>query len=100
MRQLWLGVIVALSVGLPPGLVGAAVESEWPGWRGPERDGISPEAAPAWGSNGPAVLWRAAVGKGFSSFAVAQGRVYTMGNEAEVDTVFCLDAATGGVLGR
>lgn len=51
----------------------------------------------SWGTNGPAVLWRASVGKGFSSFAVANGRVYTLGNEEDKDTVYCFSAETGEV---
>src|SRR5262249_25750160 len=42
---------------------------EWPQWRGPNRDGLSPEIGllPAWPADGPKVLWTAATGKGFSS---------------------------------
>ena len=55
--------------------------AEWPQWRGPDRNGISSERVPTtWPAEGPKVLWRAAVGTGFSSFSVSQGRVYTMGN--------------------
>lgn len=49
----------------------------------------------SWPATGPQVLWKATVGKGFSSFAVSDGRVYTMGNRDNEDRVFCLDAATG-----
>jgi outer membrane protein assembly factor BamB len=44
------------------------------------------------------VLWQAEVGTGFSSFAVAQGRVFTLGHQDEKDTVYCLEAGTGRVL--
>jgi outer membrane protein assembly factor BamB len=73
---------------------------DWPCWRGPEHNGISRETnwSWQWGTNGPKALWRANVGKGFSSFAVAQGLVYTLGNTTNTDTVFCFDAETGGVL--
>ena len=37
----------------------------------------------------------ARVGTGFSSFSVADGRVFTAGNENNTDTIFCLDAAGG-----
>jgi len=75
---------------------------DWPCWRGPTRDGISSETGLnwSWGAAGPKVLWRAAVGTGFSSFAVANGRAYTIGNAADTDTVFCLDAETGRELWR
>jgi outer membrane protein assembly factor BamB len=53
-----------------------------------------------WGQEGPAQLWRAQVGTGFSSVAVSRGRVFTMGNERNRDTVYCLDAETGEVVWR
>jgi outer membrane protein assembly factor BamB len=43
----------------------------------------------------PRIAWRAKVGTGFASFAVARGRVYTLGSSGGKDTVFCFDAATG-----
>ena len=48
-----------------------------------------------WPAGGPRVLWRASVGTGFSSISVSQGRVYTMGNTNNEDTVWCFDANTG-----
>jgi outer membrane protein assembly factor BamB len=78
---------------------GVAVASDWPQWRGPESSGISRETG--WSSEalGAArVLWRAEVGKGFSSFSVVGNRVYTMGNASGQDTVYCLDAANGKVV--
>ncbi|MBI5821015.1 MAG: PQQ-like beta-propeller repeat protein [Verrucomicrobia bacterium] len=73
---------------------------DWPQFRGPSRNGISRETGWTWHweSGGPKVLWRASVGEGFSSFAVAHGRVYTLGNSNHTDTVFCFEAATGKVL--
>jgi outer membrane protein assembly factor BamB len=70
---------------------------DWPCWRGPHRTGISSETALSWSwpADGPKVLWKAAVGTGFSSCAVADGRVFTIGNSNDTDTVFCLDAETG-----
>ncbi|MCX7826842.1 MAG: PQQ-like beta-propeller repeat protein [Verrucomicrobiae bacterium] len=75
---------------------------DWPRWRGPRLNGISDERgwfAP-WPAAGPKVLWRASVGTGFSSFAVSQGRVFTMGNTNGMDSVWCFDAASGRVLWR
>ncbi len=74
--------------------------ADWPNWRGPERDGVSREAEVsfAWPETGPKVLWKAAVGTGFSSMSIAKGRVFTMGNEGDKDLVHCLDAKTGKTL--
>src|SRR5437667_6346926 len=70
---------------------------DWPRWRGPRHDGISRETGwlDRWPEKGPNIAWRASVGTGFSSVAVAAGRLYTMGNADNKDTVFCLNAATG-----
>ena len=82
---------------LLPLLVASAVQAaDWPMWRGTARDGISTESVPESFSGGaPKELWKANVGIGFSSFAVANGRVYTLGHADEKDTVFCLDTKTG-----
>src|SRR5438105_15448928 len=73
--------------------------ADWPQWRGRHRDGISTETISTnWPASGPKVLWRASVGTGFSSAAIAQGRVCTMGNSGERDTIWCFDALTGKVL--
>ena len=85
------------------GLVGSLISShasDWPQWRGPNRTGISAENVSAWPAGGPKVLWRASVGTGFSSFAISKGRVYTMGNSGEQDTIWCLDARTGKEIWR
>lgn len=82
---------------------------DWPNWRGPAKNGISQETgwSADWGTQGPNVLWRKQVGTGFSSMAVSQGRVYTMGNTGRKgdkktlpheDVVYCFDAHTGKTL--
>lgn len=50
---------------------------------------------PAALTSGPKIAWKASVGIGFSSVSVANGRLYTLGNADEKDTVTCLDAKTG-----
>jgi outer membrane protein assembly factor BamB len=74
--------------------------SDWPQWRGSSQDGISTGAA-GWFAgwpNDPQPAWSAQVGIGFSSVAVVDGRVFTLGNKEDVDTVYCLDAETGRVI--
>ena len=74
--------------------------ADWPRYRGPNLDGISLETNwfKPWPKEGPAILWRTNVGAGFSSMSVSQGRLYTMGNTKDTDTVFCFDAATGALV--
>jgi outer membrane protein assembly factor BamB len=73
---------------------------DWPQWRGPDRTGISKETGwlAKWPAEGPKRLWEAPVGVGYSSMAVSQARVYTMGNVRDVDVVSCFDAETGKLL--
>ena len=77
-----------------------ATGGDWPNWRGPDLNGISAEKGwqTQWPADGPKQLWKASVGTGFASFSVSGGRVYTMGNSADTDRVFCLDAKTGKVV--
>ena len=75
------------------GMAGAA---DWPQWRGVNRDGVSAEKG--WSATNPKVLWKANLGPGCSSFAVVGDRVFSMGNDKDTGSVFCLDAKTGKIL--
>jgi outer membrane protein assembly factor BamB len=73
---------------------------DWYRWRGPDLNGISKETgwfAP-WPAAGPKQIWKAAVGHGYSSVSISNGRLYTMGTNAGQETVTCLDANTGKLL--
>lgn len=86
------GIAALLLAALP------ASSAEWHRWRGPDANGISAEQIEPWPTAGPKVLWKAEVGLGFSSIAVANGRAYTMGHQTDADVVTCLDVASGKVL--
>lgn len=74
-----------------------ALADDWPQWRGPDRTGVSAETN--WCATWPPVeRWRTNVGQGFSSVAVSEGRLYTLGWSNNQDWVWCLDAVTGGVI--
>ncbi|HJO08935.1 MAG TPA: alcohol dehydrogenase, partial [Verrucomicrobiota bacterium] len=66
--------------------------ADWPNWRGPDYNGISQETDwfEKWDSSGPKRLWNASVGTGFATVSVANGRVFTMGNKSNHDTVYAL----------
>jgi outer membrane protein assembly factor BamB len=71
---------------------------DWPQWRGPNRDGISKESGllKQWAPEGPPLVWKASgAGGGYSSFAVAGGRLYTMGLRGAREYVIAFDVATG-----
>jgi outer membrane protein assembly factor BamB len=61
-----------------------ASASDWPQWRGPHRDGISQETGfrKEWPKEGPALVWKAtAIGRGYSTPALAGDRLYLLGSE-------------------
>lgn len=76
----------------------AQATGAWPQWRGANRDGISKETGllKQWPENGPSLLWKATgAGGGYSSFSVANGRLYTMGLRGDREFIIAFDAATG-----
>ena len=77
---------------------GSQAGGSWPQWRGPNRDGISKETGllKQWPADGPPLVWKAAgAGRGYSSFSVANGRLYTMGLRGDREFVVAFDVATG-----
>src|SRR5258708_6869517 len=76
----------------------AAAASDWPGWRGPERTGVSREAGllKQWPAGGPTLVWKATgVGGGYSTPSVAQGRLFVMGSKDGEEFVMALDIQDG-----
>ena len=72
--------------------------ADWPQWRGPNRDGISKETGllKQWPAEGPPLVWKASgAGGGYSSFSVANGKLYTIGLRGEREYVVAFDVATG-----
>ncbi|MBI5388120.1 MAG: PQQ-binding-like beta-propeller repeat protein [Verrucomicrobia bacterium] len=74
--------------------------ADWPQYRGPNQDGISPESISAkWPASGPNVVWKSPTRNGFSSFAVSDGKAFTQvlheGDGGLREVVVALDAGTG-----
>lgn len=74
--------------------------ADWPQYRGADQTGSTPESLSwAWPAGGPKVAWKIPTKNGFSSFAVAQGKVFTQVNRdvngQPRELCVCLDAATG-----
>ncbi|HYN21790.1 MAG TPA: PQQ-binding-like beta-propeller repeat protein [Thermoanaerobaculia bacterium] len=84
----------------------ALVAGEWPGWRGPRQDGVSPETGlvSKWSPEGENLTWHVKDLMGRSTPVVFDGRVCANGRAGEgVDmheTVACFDAGTGKELWR
>ncbi len=84
---------VAQAENPPDGLI-ASPEPGWPQWRGPRRDGISPEKGllPVWPQNGPPLLWKAdSLGTSWSSPVVVGERLYLTGDVGDDLVIFALD---------
>ena len=74
-----------------------AMPAPWPGFRGRDRNGVvsGVELATDWTATPPELLWRRGVGPGWSSFALAGGRLFTQEQRGEDEVVSAYDAATG-----
>ncbi len=95
MRILLLAIVALLSLAH---LTVAQPGANWPQWRGPNRDGISKETGllKQWPAEGPPLAWKASgAGRGYSSFSVANGKLYTMGLRGDREFVIAFDIATG-----
>ena len=76
----------------------AQASGDWPQWRGPNRDGISRETGllKQWPAQGPPLVWKATgAGTGYSSLAIADGRLFTMGVRGGREYVLAFDVANG-----
>jgi len=75
------------------GYYSAAEAADWPQWRGPNRDGICTETGllNRWSEGGPKLLWElTGLGTGYSSVAIVDGKLYTMGDRATKDRTLLL----------
>jgi len=68
--------------------VGASSPAEWNQWRGPNRDGKSPDTdlLKSWPKDGPTKLWEVkGIGNGYSSVTLDRGLVYITGRKPHAD---------------
>lgn len=81
--------------------VSEARQHSWTSWRGPMRDGISGETGlqSQWPEGGPKLEWQVnGLGNGFSSVAIANGRIITMGKIDGSSHVVALSQEDGSKL--
>jgi outer membrane protein assembly factor BamB len=94
-RTALITIVSALSL---PVIVSNRTLDDWSQWRGNNRDGISAERGllKDWPAGGPKLAWTVkGAGEGYSSFAVAGGKVYTLGARGGTEYTMAFDEATG-----
>ena len=88
---------VAASPGQTAPAQPAAARNYWTNFRGPKRDGKYDEAPVStnWPANGLPVIWKQPVGVGHSSFAIADGKAYTIEQRRSQEVAVAYDLGTG-----
>src|SRR6185503_7368899 len=82
-----------LALAAPPSAAPRQSPTDWPQWRGPNRDNVSHESGllKEWPKDGPPLAWKAkGLGGGYSSVSIAGDRIYTMGDAADGGYVHAL----------
>src|SRR6187551_2796769 len=86
--------------------VTAHAADSWPTFRGPQRTGNAPDKGllTEWPTDGPKLVWQAAgAGRGYASPAIADGRIYTLGDAPSTandkdEYLTCFNQADGTLL--
>src|SRR3990172_4499115 len=84
-------------------IAGLALGADWPGWRGPQQNGVSTETGliSKWSTQGENLIWRVDF-RGRSTPIIMNGRVYVIGRTGEGATmqehVACFDAGYGKLI--
>ncbi len=90
------------AVTFPRPSLTATANADWPQWRGPSRNGISPERGllKEWSKEGPKLLWEVGdIGDGYSTPSVVGKRIYLMSNRGlDNEFVQALSTADGQVI--
>lgn len=76
----------------------SAASASWRQWRGPNRDGISPETGllREWPADGPPIVWKTkGMGRGYASVSIGDGKIFSMGSIKNVEHLIAVDIENG-----
>jgi outer membrane protein assembly factor BamB len=85
---------LVLTTALGAGLSGQE-QGAWPQWRGANRDGAGPFAAPAVWPERLTLKWKVEVGTGYAAPITVGDRVYAFSRQGDDEVMRALDATTG-----
>ena len=91
---------VVLALGLTIGVAGQspAPPTDWPQWRGPDRNGLSKESGllQQWPASGPPLVWSiSSLGAGYGSLAIKDDRIFVQGSNGRQSIIYVLSRADG-----
>jgi outer membrane protein assembly factor BamB len=95
--------VIALSLvlGMTAATIGQTPTTDWPQWRGPDRNGLSKETGllKQWPPNGPPQVWlNSSLGPGYGSLAVQGERIYVqfaLGRQSAIASLNRTDGKVG-----
>ena len=90
----------AWSVSLALALAAVTAEAQWPGWRGPARDGHATQPLPASLPSAVVPAWKIPVGHGYAGPVVDGGVLVYVDDDGGRETAHALDATSGKELWR
>jgi outer membrane protein assembly factor BamB len=80
-------------------LISSNTPADWPGFRGPGRDGIVRQSIQTnWPIGGLPLLWRVPCGSGYGSFAIAEGMVFTLEQRESNEVLIAYSLENGSVI--
>ena len=100
MKQKFLIIAALFAITILPVGVSSASD-DWPQWRGPNRDGHSPDKGllKEWPTDGPALAWKATgLGIGYTNVTVVGNRIFAMGDKDDASQVIAINLADGSQL--